>query len=95
MTFVSASWGFDPQTVGGDEIACECMPERMSLRLDEPAHGKKTKAVVLAVCVDPLDALAQGVDGLARFARHAFPPLLETDGLLLSLADTPRERGRA
>jgi hypothetical protein len=31
---VSASWGFDPQTVSGGEIVGERMPERMSLRLD-------------------------------------------------------------
>jgi hypothetical protein len=43
MTFSSASWGFDPQTASGDEIVRERMPERMSLRLDEPAHGKKPK----------------------------------------------------
>jgi hypothetical protein len=94
MTFVSASWGFDPQTVGGHEIVGDGVPERLGLRLDETANWKKTEAVVLAVCVDPLDALAQSIDSLARFARHAFPPRLETDGLLLSLADTPRERGR-
>jgi hypothetical protein len=93
MTFSSASWGFDPQTASGDEIVRERMPERMSLRLDEPAHGKKTKAMVLAIGVDPLDALAQGVDGLARFARHALPPRLEAGGLLLSLAPAPREAG--
>jgi hypothetical protein len=50
---VSASWGVDPQTVGGGEIVGERMPERMRLRLDEPAHGKKAKAMVLAVGVDP------------------------------------------
>ena len=75
MTFSSASWGFDPQTASGDEIVCERMPERMSLRLDEPADGKKTKAMVLAIGVDPLDALAQGIDGLTRFARHAAPAI--------------------
>ena len=74
---VSASWGFDPQTAGGDEIVRERVPERMSLRLDEPADRKKAKAMVLAIGVDPLDALAQGVDGLARLARHALPPRLE------------------
>ena len=86
MTFSSGSWGFDPQTTGGDEIVRERMPERMSLRLDQTAHGKKTKAMVLAIGVDPLDALAQGVDGLARLARHPFPPRSEAGGLLLSLA---------
>ena len=93
MTFSSASWGFDPQTASGDESVRERMPERMSLRLDAPAHGKKTKAMVLAIGVDPLDALTQGVDGLARFARHALPPRLEAGGLLLSLAPAPREAG--
>src|SRR3984957_19409677 len=58
--------GGGPQTSGGEEIVGKRMPERMSLRLDEPAHGKKAEAVVLAVCMDPLDALAQGVHGLAR-----------------------------
>ena len=82
MTFVSASWGFDPQALTGDEIVGERMPERMSLRLDESANGEKTKAMVLAVGVDPLDALAQAVDGLARFARHALPPRLEAGGAL-------------
>ena len=53
----------------------------MGFGFDETAHGKKTEAVVLAVCVDPLDALAQGGDGLARFARHALPPRLEAGGL--------------
>ena len=65
MTFSNASWGFDPQTASGDEIVRERMPERMSLRLDESANGEKTKAMVLAIGVDPLDALAQAVDGLA------------------------------
>ena len=55
---MSASWGFDPQTASGDEIVRERMPERMSLRLDESANGEKTKAMVLAIGVDPLDALA-------------------------------------
>ena len=91
---VSASRGFDPQTVSGDEIVGERMPERMSLRLDEPADGNKTKAMVLAIGVDPLDALTQGVDGLAGFARHPLPPFLEAGGLLLALADAPREAGR-
>ena len=86
--------GIGPQASGGHEIVGDGVPERVGLRLDETANGKKTEAVVLAVCVDPLDALAQSIDSLARFARHAFPPRLETDGLLLSLADTPRERGR-
>ena len=48
---MSASWGFDPQTVSGGEIVRECMPERMSLRLDESANGEKTKAMVLAIGV--------------------------------------------
>src|SRR5580704_1771039 len=86
--------GIGPQASGGHEIVGDGVPERVGLRFDETANGKKTEAVVLAVCVDPLDALAQSIDSLARFARHAFPPRLETDGLLLSLADTPRERGR-
>src|SRR5258708_9292623 len=51
---LGASWGFDPQAVGGGEIVGERMPERMRLRLDQPAHGKKAKAMVLAVGVDPL-----------------------------------------
>ena len=84
--------GFGPQTSGGEEIVGKRMPERMSLRLDEPAHGKKAEAVVLAVCMDPLDALAQGVHGLACLARHPLPPRFETDGLLVALADPPRQR---
>src|ERR1700722_16166026 len=86
--------GGGPQTSGGEEIVGKRMPERMSLRLDEPAHGKKAEAVVLAVCMDPLDALAQGVHGLARLARHPLPPRLETDGLLVALADAPRQAGQ-
>ena len=70
------------------------MPERVSLGLDEPAHGKKTKAMVLAVGVDPLDALAQSIDSLARFARHALPPFLEAKGFFRPLSDAPRQRGR-
>ena len=62
MTFVSASWGFDPQAASGDEIVGERMPERMSLGLDETANGKKAEAAVLAIGVDPLDALAQSID---------------------------------
>src|SRR5271170_3569738 len=62
---VSASWGFDPQAAGGHEVVGERVPERVGLRLDEPANGEKTKAMVLAIGVDPLDALAQGIDGLA------------------------------
>src|SRR3984957_2388797 len=83
-----------PQTSGGEEIVGKRMPEPMSLRLDEPAHGKKAEAVVLAVCVDPLDALAQGVHGLACLARHPLPPRFETDGLLVALADAPRQAGQ-
>jgi hypothetical protein len=94
MTFVSASWGFDPQTVSGGEIVRECMPERMSLRLDESANGEKTKAMVLAVGVDPLDALAQSVNRFARFARHPLPPGLEAKGFFRPLSDPPRKRGR-
>ena len=94
MTFVSASWGFDPQTVSGGEIVRECMPERMSLRLDEFANGEKTKAMVLAVGVDPLDALAQSVNRFARFARHPLPPGLEAKGFFRPLSDPPRKRGR-
>jgi hypothetical protein len=90
---VSASRACDPQTAGGDEVVGERMPERMSLRLDEPANGEKTKAMVLAIGVDPLDALAQGVDGLARFARHALPPFLEAKGFFRPLLD-PRQRAR-
>ena len=66
--------------MSGDEIVRERMPERMSLRLDESANGEKTKAMVLAIGVDPLDALAQGVDGLARFARHALRHALRQAG---------------
>jgi hypothetical protein len=60
MAFSSASWGFDPQAVSGAEIVGERMPERMGLRLDQTAIGEKTEAMVLAIGVDPLDALAQG-----------------------------------
>src|SRR5258708_32109607 len=70
------------------------MPERMSLGLDEPAHGEKTEAMVLAIGVDPLDALAQGVHGLARLARHALPPFLEAKGFFRPLLDPSRKRGR-
>src|SRR5258708_24879962 len=94
MTFVSASWGFDPQALTGDEIVGERMPERMSLGLDEPAHGEKTDAMVLAIGVDPLDALAQSIDGLTRLARHPFPPFLEAKGFFRPLSDAPRKRGR-
>src|SRR5258708_13625461 len=94
MTFVSASWGFDPQALTGDEIVGERMPERMSLGLDEPAHGEKTEAVVLAIGVDPLDALAQSIDGLTRLARHPFPPFLEAKGFFRPLLDPSRKRGR-
>ena len=90
----SASWGFGPQASGGEEIVGERMPERVSLGLDETAHGKKTEAMVLAVGVDPLDALAQSIDSLARFARHAFPPFLEAKGFFRPLADPARQRGR-
>jgi hypothetical protein len=48
---VSASWGVDPQALGGDEVVRERMPERMSLRLDEPANGEKTKGLVLGLWV--------------------------------------------
>ena len=84
----------DPQAVGGQEVIGERVPERMGLGLDQTANWEKTEAVVLAVGVDPLDALAQSIDGLARFARHAFPPLPQAGGLLLSLANAPRQRGR-
>src|SRR5258708_17981001 len=94
MTFGSTSWGFDPQALTGDEIVGERMPERMSLGLDEPAHGEKTEAMVLAIGVDPLDALAQGVHGLARLARHALPPFLEAKGFFRPLLDPSRKRGR-
>ena len=94
MTFSSASWGFDPQTASGEEIVRERVPERMSLGLDQPADREKTKAMVLAIGVDPLDALAQAVDGFARFARHALPPRLEAGGLFRPLSDPPRQRGR-
>jgi hypothetical protein len=94
MALSSASWGFDPQTVSGEEIVRERMPERVSLGLDEPAHGKKTEAMVLAVGVDPLDALAQSVNRFARFARHALPPRLEAKGFFRPLSDPPRQRGR-
>jgi hypothetical protein len=91
---VSASRGFDLQAAGGHQVVRERMPERMSLRLDEPASGEKTKAMVLAIGVDELDALAQGVDGVARFARHALPPFLEAKGFFRPLADPPRQRAR-
>ena len=51
MTFVRASWGFDPQTAGGDEVVRERVPERMSLGLDQPADREKTKAMVLAIAL--------------------------------------------
>ena len=61
--------GVGPQALGGHEVVGDGVPERMGFGLDQTAHGKKTKAVVLAVGVDPLDALAQGIDSLARFAK--------------------------
>ena len=61
--------GIGPQASGGHEIVSDGVPECVGLRFDETANWKKTEAVVLAVCVDPLDALAQSIDSLARFAR--------------------------
>src|ERR1700722_10626815 len=87
--------GAGPQTSGGEEIVGKRMPERMSLRLDEPAHGKKAEAVVLAVTMDPLDALAQGVHGLARLARHPLPPPPATDGLPVAPAGAAPPARRA
>jgi len=52
MTLVSASWDFDPQAAGGDEVVGECVPERMSLGLDQPADGKKTKAVLRKLALE-------------------------------------------
>jgi hypothetical protein len=69
--------GVGPQALGGHEVVGDGVPERMGLGLDQTAHGKKTKAVVLAIGVDPLDALTQGINSLARFARHPFAPRLE------------------
>ena len=75
--------GVGPQASGGHEVVGEGVPERMGLRLDQTANGEKTEAMVLAVGVDPLDALAQSIDSLARLARHPFPPRSEAGGLLL------------
>src|SRR5258708_22401868 len=86
--------GIGPQASGSHEIVGDGVPERVGFRLDEAANGKKAEAVVLAVCVDPLDALAQSIDSLARFTRHAFPPRLEARGFFRPLPDPPRERGR-
>ena len=36
-----------PSSVGRPEVVRERMPERMRLRVDESAHGEKTKAVFL------------------------------------------------
>ena len=63
---MSASWGFDPQTVSGGEIVRECMPERMSLRLDESANGEKTKAMVLAIGVFARASTCVSMEGQVR-----------------------------
>jgi hypothetical protein len=47
-------------------VAGDGAPERVSLGPDQSPDGNKAEAVILAVGVDPLDALAQGVDGLAH-----------------------------
>jgi hypothetical protein len=56
----SAGSGGGPQAeaVGGEEVVGQRVPERMGLRLDQTADREKTEAVVLAVGVDPLDALS-------------------------------------
>ena len=53
-----AALGGGPQGSGSHEVVGERVPERVSLDLEETAHGKTTEAVVLAVCMGPLDALA-------------------------------------
>src|ERR1700733_11149432 len=72
-------------------MACQ---SAWAFALMRPRTGRNPKPWFLRSALIRSMRLAQSIDRLARFARHAFPPRLETDGLLLSLADTPRERGR-
>src|SRR5882757_8780632 len=59
-----------------------------------PRTARKSKPWFLRSALIRSMRLAQSIDRLARFARHAFPPFLETGGLLLALADASREAGQ-
>ena len=56
------SGGIGSQALSCYEVVGEGVPERMGLRFDQTANREKTKAVVLAIGVDALDLLAQGID---------------------------------
>src|SRR5271170_5578318 len=83
-----------PQPLTGHHIVGQRVPQREGFGLDQTANGDKAKAVVLAVRVDPLDALAQRIDSLACLARHAFAPRLDTVGLQRASFCSPLERLR-
>src|SRR6266851_10516538 len=88
----SASEHSDPSGGGDSQPACrhqivgKRVHQRHGLDLDQSTNLHESKAVVLAVGVDPLDQFAKSVNLLAGVAGHPAAPLFDTFRLARPLA---------
>src|SRR6266478_7874085 len=75
-----ASGRLRPQAVRSHQIIGERMQQCNRLAFDQSANRHEAEAMVLAVSVEPLDQLAELVNGLTRLIRHPTAPFLDAVG---------------
>src|SRR6266446_2597024 len=89
-----ASGRLRPQAVRSHQIIGERMQECNRRAFDKSANSHEAEAMVLAVSVEPLDQLAELVNGLPRRTRHPTAPFLDAVGFAPPFAFSVPQRCR-
>src|SRR6266853_1190108 len=90
-----ASGRLRPQAVRSHQIIGERMQQCNRRAFDQSANRHEAEAMVLAVSVEPLDQLAELVNGLPRRTRHPTAPFLDAVGFAPPFAFSVPQRCRA